>query len=257
MSEGKKHIPLPWMHFDNYKDSTVMVVTAHPDDADWYCGGTVARLSKVGANVIYVIATDGGGGSKDTSLTRSKLAEIRIREQREANGILGVSDTVFLGHPDGGLRDVPGVDAEIADLIRKYKPDLFITFDPSRPENTMHPDHREASLAALRAVRFAVLPLCFTDEKPKEAFTCNEVLLFVPRTPEVFVNTMDCAFLKLRALAAHKSQMEHMLDGRARKLMDWAIEKGDTIVTRALLSVFAQMFFLETYRRFGPTEMLG
>lgn len=244
------------MQFDKYSGKNVLVATAHPDDADWFCGGTCARLAKAGANVIYVMCTDGGGGSIDMELTRSKLAEIRKSEQIEANEILGVSETIFLGHPDGGLANVKDLDRQIAEIIRLHKPELFITFDPSWSENVMHPDHRAASLAALRAVRFSTLPLCFTDEHPAEAHLCHDIILFRPKKPEIFVGVNDFAFMKLKALNAHKSQMEHMLDERASKLLKWVMNRGDAIETRLLLAAFAQPFYLETFRRFDRMELL-
>lgn len=248
--------PLPWLRFSKYSGERVLVVTAHPDDADWYCGGAAKKLSEAGAEVIYVICTDGGGGSMDASLTRSKLAEIRKIEQRTANDILGVSKTIHLGHPDGGLNKITGLDSEISALIRDIKPALFITFDPAHPEHSMHPDHRAACLAALRAVRFSVLPLCFTDEQPVEPHTCKEILLFGPKRPDVWVPVNDVSFSKLLALHAHESQMAHMLDDNAKKLMAWVLKRGDTLDTRLLLSAFSPLFRFETFRRMNRMELL-
>jgi len=256
MPRAKKHLPLPWLDFKQYSGKKVLVVTAHPDDADWFCGGTCARLAKEGAEVIYVICTDGGGGSMDTNLTRSKLAEIRQKEQRTANEILGVSDTIFLGHPDGGLMHVTELDREIAALIREHKPELFITFDPSWPENVMHPDHRAACMAAVRAVRFAVLPLCFTDEEPAGTHLVNDIIFFRPKKTEIVVNVADFAFKKFEALGAHESQMVHMLDEQAAKIFAWVAKQGDNPLTRTMLYAFSTYFYVERFRRFQQMELL-
>ncbi len=55
----------------------VMVIMAHPDDAEFSCAGTVARYAAAGAHVEYVLATSGNRGSHDPTMTPEKLAAIR------------------------------------------------------------------------------------------------------------------------------------------------------------------------------------
>jgi len=62
----------------------VMVIVAHPDDAESWVGGTVAKLAREGATVSYVIVTNGDKGSADRSMSPEALARIRAEEQREA-----------------------------------------------------------------------------------------------------------------------------------------------------------------------------
>ena len=81
----------------------VLVITPHPDDAEAWCGGTVARWIKEGAEVHYVLCTDGGKGTFDSQVSSQELTAIREAEQREAAKILGVKEIVVLGHPDGEL----------------------------------------------------------------------------------------------------------------------------------------------------------
>src|SRR5947199_1829171 len=83
----------------------VLVVAAHPDDADFLAGGTVARLAKEGREVAYVILTNGNKGSGDRSVTSAQLAPIREEEQRRAAHVLGVEHVKFLGYEDGELED--------------------------------------------------------------------------------------------------------------------------------------------------------
>jgi len=56
---------------------TALVVVAHPDDAEFLCGGTAAAWAADGWDVHYMLTTSGDMGTKDTSLTREKLAQIR------------------------------------------------------------------------------------------------------------------------------------------------------------------------------------
>jgi LmbE family N-acetylglucosaminyl deacetylase len=78
-----------------------LVITPHPDDAEMWAGGTIAKWVKAGADVHYVLCTDGGKGTDDPEVTSEELAQIRSREQMAAAEILGVSNVVMLGRPDG------------------------------------------------------------------------------------------------------------------------------------------------------------
>ena len=85
-----------------------MAVTPHPDDCEGGCGGTLAKwVKESGTEVCVVMCTNGDKGTSDRSLSPAKLAAIREVEQRNASAVLGVTDVVFLAHPDGGLEDTP------------------------------------------------------------------------------------------------------------------------------------------------------
>lgn len=87
------------------KSVYLMVIAPHPDDSEFGIAGTVARLTKEGKKVVYVICTNGDKGTSDRKLTPEKLAKIREKEQRAAAELLGVSEVVFLGYPDQGVED--------------------------------------------------------------------------------------------------------------------------------------------------------
>ncbi len=91
----------------------VLVVIPHPDDAEFWCAGTVARWISEGASVHYVLCTDGGKGTSDRNVTSQELAATREREQQDAAKILGVKDVVLLHHPDGELEDTREFRKEI------------------------------------------------------------------------------------------------------------------------------------------------
>ena len=133
-----------------------MVVTAHPDDAEWGCSSTVAKWCRLGWDVIYVLCTDGSKGTEDRSITSEELAEIRAKEQINAGKTLGLTNVEFLGYPDGYLEPTLNVRKDISRQIRKWKPDVLITTSPSRDLGNSsyigHPDHFAAGEAALSAV---------------------------------------------------------------------------------------------------------
>jgi len=109
----------------------VMVIVAHPDDAEIQCGGTTARLVARGATVSYVLCTSGNRGSHDLTMTAERLATLREAEQRAAAAVLGVTQITFLGHDDGDLAFVaPRLREELTRLIRQQQPEVIITHDP-------------------------------------------------------------------------------------------------------------------------------
>jgi LmbE family N-acetylglucosaminyl deacetylase len=104
------------------KPADMLVVTPHPDDAEFGVAGTVARLTKEGKEVVYVVCTNGDKGTDDINFDPRELARIREQEQLEAAKVLGVREVIFLRHPDQTLEDTPEFRKELVHLIRTYQP---------------------------------------------------------------------------------------------------------------------------------------
>jgi len=98
----------------------------HPDDAEFGCAGTIARWTKEGRRVVYIVCTNGDKGTSDRAMTAEKLARIREEEQRAAAGVLGVAGVVFLGYPDQGLEDTPDFRKALVRQIRLFKPQTVV-----------------------------------------------------------------------------------------------------------------------------------
>ena len=133
------------------KPAQVMVVTPHPDDAEYGVAGTVARWVSEGREVIYVVCTNGDKGASDTDMKPEELARIREGEQMAAASLLGVREVIFLRHPDQGLEDTPEFRKELVRLIRMYRPETVVTADPYR-RYVWHRDHRIVGQVILDAV---------------------------------------------------------------------------------------------------------
>lgn len=132
------------------RDTTVLVVFAHPDDAEWWSGGTIAMLARHN-RVVLVLGTSGDKGAGGNV---PGLGAIRERLQREGGSILGYSDYVFLRHPDQGLAEAQAFPGEVLALVRKYRPASVLTFDVEREGPVYHhPDHEAAGRAALAAAQ--------------------------------------------------------------------------------------------------------
>lgn len=190
----------------------VMVVVAHPDDAEFGCGGAVARWAREGKEVTYLVLTNGDKGSGDRAITAERLARIREEEQRQAARILGVARVEFLGHPDGELEDTREVRREVTAAIRRWRPDLLVTQNPFRTLNlyASHRDHRVAASVALDSVYpLARDHLSFPEllAQGLEPHRVREVYLMWWENPDVAVDITDTIDLKLKALACHASQM--------------------------------------------------
>ena len=129
----------------------ILVFTPHPDDAEYGTSGTVARLTREGKTVVYIVCSNGDKGTDDINISPKDLVEIREKEQREAAKILGVQEVIFLRHPDQALEDTPEFRKEIVKYIRQYKPEIVITADPYR-RYVWHRDHRIVGRVVLDAI---------------------------------------------------------------------------------------------------------
>ena len=194
--------------------SKVLVITAHPDDVDFGAGGTVARLTDAGVEVVYCLVTDGDAGGSDLSTTSDQRAEVRRAEQRAAAAVLGVAELHFLGHLDGGVTFSMGLRRDLARMIRIVRPDRVLCQSPERNLDRIyasHPDHLAAGEAALAAVYpdarnpFAYPELL--DAEGLEPHTVGEVWLMASPEPNVAIETTAVLSRKMAGLRCHASQV--------------------------------------------------
>ena len=132
-----------------------LVVVAHPDDVDFWAGGTVASWTSAGIAVAYLVLTDGDSGGFDPRIPRSAIPDIRRDEQEAAASELGVDDVRFLGYPDGRLAPSYALRRDITRVIRQVQPERVLTWTPEwswRRFHRNHPDHRAVGEAVLGAV---------------------------------------------------------------------------------------------------------
>ncbi len=191
----------------------IAVLVAHSDDAEFGCAGSVARWIRDGAEVSYVIATNGDKGSGDRAMTSERLARIREEEQRKAAQVLGVESLVFLGYPDGDLEDTPALRRDVVRALRQSRPERVVTQNPFRTLNpyASHRDHRTIAGVVLDAVYPMARDHLYFPELLAEGFEpwkVREVYLMGPDEPDLWVDITETLDVKLKALACHQSQME-------------------------------------------------
>ncbi len=198
----------------------VLVVTAHPDDVDFGAGGTVAAWTQAGVEVSYCVCTSGDAGGFDDT-PREAMAPWREAEQRAAAKEVGVTDVVFLGHPDGRVTASIELRRDISREIRRVRPDRVLTSSPEiwwRRLGASHPDHRAVGEATVAAVYpdarnpFAHPELLAVEGL--ESWAVRELWLMAAPDERVnhVVDTTDTVERKLAALRAHASQTAHMID---------------------------------------------
>lgn len=194
----------------------VLCIVPHPDDAEIYAGGTLAKMAREGDRVVIAVTTDGVKGSFE--LESKELISARHDEMIESARLLGAEEPIFLGYTDFELDQLaPGVLRErYIYLIRKIKPDVVITEDPfwlGEP----HPDHRAVALAAMEAINYARLPRIYPQHMV-EGLQPHVVVekYFYSEEPARFNKIVDISAtfdLKVTAVAAHLSQVEFLVDG--------------------------------------------
>jgi len=191
------------------KQAQAMVVAPHPDDAEIGAGGTVARWTREGKDVIYVVCTNGDKGTDDVSMKSEQLAKIREQEQRAAAKLLGVREVIFLHHPDQTLEDTPEFRKELVRLIRMYKPETVVTVDPYR-RYIFHRDHRITGRVTLDAVFPYARDVHSYPDLLKQGLhphKVKEVLLWGSEEPNHRSDITDTLDIKIDALRCHKSQV--------------------------------------------------
>jgi LmbE family N-acetylglucosaminyl deacetylase len=210
------------------KQAQVIVITPHPDDAEFGVAGTVARWVAEGKIVIYVVCTSGDKGTSDPNITPVELIGIREQEQLAATKILGVDEVIFLRYPDQALEDTPEFRKDLVRLIRLYRPETVVTADPYR-RYIWHRDHRITGQVTLDAVfPYARDRLTYPDliKDGLEPHKVREVLLWGTEDPNYFSHITDTFDKKVAALRCHRSQikdnlssvMEDMMRKRAKEI---------------------------------------
>ncbi len=210
----------------------VLVVTPHPDDAEIWCGGTVAKWVKDGAEVHYLLCTDGSKGTDRPGVTSEQLAATREQEQVQAAWLLGVEDVVMLHHPDGELEDTPEFRKQIVRQIRRVKPQVVICTEPYRRNLAWHRDHRITGQVTMDAVfPYARDHLHFAElwrDEGLEPYKTGTILLWGAELADTYINIESSLTTKIAAVKAHQSQMGSRTEAEIEEFVrDWAQRAGE------------------------------
>jgi LmbE family N-acetylglucosaminyl deacetylase len=198
---------------------SAMVIVAHPDDPEFFCGGTIALWCANGTHITYLILTNGNKGSDDPDMTPEKLAALRKEEQQAAAEVLGVKHVIYFEEKDGELQHTLGLRQRVVAEIRRHKPEVIITLDPSRyfftNQYINHADHRAAGEVAIDAVFPAARNRMYHPELLDlglEPHTVKDVYLAGTDQPNVWVDISDVFDTKIAAIQCHTSQIKDPAD---------------------------------------------
>jgi LmbE family N-acetylglucosaminyl deacetylase len=191
-----------------------LAVAAHPDDAEFGAGATLARWAAAGAEIAILVITDGSKGSWDPQATPADLVATRRGEQEQAAEALGAGRVVFLGHRDGELEYSLALRGEVCEWIRRLRPDVVLGHDPWQ-RYQLHPDHRVAGLACVDGVVAARDHLFFPEQAAAglRPHRPGSLLLWSPDEPNHWEDAAGTLDRKVTALLCHHSQGRSTMGG--------------------------------------------
>jgi len=195
----------------------ILVILAHPDDPEFFCGATLAKWAQAGHHISYVLLTCGDKGFNPTTasdMTPDKLCAIRHEEQNAAAKVIGVESVHIMNHPDGYL--IPDLDlrSEVVREIRRHKPDILVTCDPQNLfaiYGVNHPDHRAAGQVVLDAVFPAAGNPVYFPELLDEGFQPHmpkEIWCSLTSQPNTTLDVTDTWEVKMQAILQHTTQVQ-------------------------------------------------
>lgn len=241
-------------------DYEAMVVGAHPDDDDFGAGGTSALWARQGKKIVWVVMTDGTEGSEVPSLVDTELMLTREQEQRCSCEVLGVQAVEFLRFPDGHLTNSEAARKAIVRLIRKYRPRVVFTHDPTqhifapdpyeKPDETAylnHPDHRATGNIVLDAIFPAVgNPRSYREllAEGLPPYQVHELYLFFSEHENTYIDISETIEQKAKALQCHVTQF-----GPQAKMLDRIREWGAETAKEAKEKKGLEMQYAEGFRR--------
>ncbi|MFC5406380.1 PIG-L deacetylase family protein [Cohnella soli] len=204
----------------------IIVIAAHPDEAEIYAGGTAALYAELGHNVKFVSLTNGDCGHY--RLQGTELVELRTQEAYEAARRLGVKEYTILDVPDGQLASTHELRSEVIRMVRNWKADVVITFHPDGPG---HVDNRGAGKIVRDAADFIAMVPNAVPDAPH--LTKSPVFLLMPDyakrntyRPDVVIGIDETIEKKLLGCDAHVSQFYEFAPWQ-RGLLDLVPEGWD------------------------------
>lgn len=195
----------------------ILVILAHPDDPEFFCGGTLAKWAREGHSITYLLLTCGDKGFNPAThpdMTPEKLCALRHIEQADAAKVIGANPPLFLDLPDGYLIPDLNLRRDVVREIRRHKADILVTCDPQTlfaVYGINHPDHRACGQVVLDAVFPAAGNIAYFPDLITEGFEPHmpkEVWCSLTNQPNTSIDVTDTWEIKLKAILEHKTQMQ-------------------------------------------------
>lgn len=189
----------------------IAIITAHPDDMEHWCAGTVMRAISRGCEAHLLLVTSGDKGAGDPATDPRDLAMRREAEARAAGEVLGLAEVAFLGYPDGEVENTLQLRRELTAAIRRWQPEVVFTHDPDHPlpPYLSHRDHRTVGRATLDCIfPIARDPLNFPEQYAAGLLPAKvgELWLFASAVADSYVDVGAVMDRKIAARLEHHSQ---------------------------------------------------
>lgn len=183
----------------------LLILGAHPDDAEWHAGGLATIYRARGHAVKMISVTDGRAGHQ--TIPPEELVGIRRKEATAAGNVIGADYEVW-DFPDGELQPTLEVRSRIIAAIRSYRPDLVLT----HRVNDYHPDHRAVGQAVQDASYLVTVPHIVPDtpvlsQDPVVAYMPDRFTKPAPLAGDVAIDVGDQLETIIDMLACHHSQV--------------------------------------------------
>lgn len=189
--------------------NSAVAVVAHPDDLEYGAAAAVARWTRQGKLVTYLLVTHGEAGI--AGMAPARVGPLRVDEERRGAAIVGVTEVEFLDHPDGLVEYGIDLRRDLAAAFRRLRPDVVITtsFDLTWGEDgpVNHADHRAVGLAVLDACRDAANEWVFPDAGPP-CPTISATYVVASGVPTHFVDVTQTIDLGIASLREHRAYIE-------------------------------------------------
>ncbi len=216
----------------------ILVLGAHPDDAEFFAGGFLASHAERGAAISIVSVTNGQSGHQE--IPSDELVQRRRREAAASGSLLKASYVTW-DFPDGYLQPTIELREAIIRAIRSFEPSLVLTHRPF----DYHPDHRAVGQAVQDASYMVLVPKIAPGypTPTREPIVAYMVDLFTRPCPfraDIVIDVSSYLDRVLDLLSCHESQFfewmpwiernEHRLPsepGAARRpwLRNWYLER--------------------------------
>jgi len=203
----------------------LLIIGAHPDDADYAAGGLAALYAAAGHTVRMISLTNGDAGHH--RIKGVELAERRRAEAAASGAVIGAAYDVFDNH-DGELLPTLANRHQVIRLIRSFRPDLVLTHRP----NDYHPDHRYTSQLVQDAAYMVTVPPVAPEvphlrRDPIIAYLPDDFQRPYPFSPSVAIDVGPVLDKIVAMLHCHESQFYEWLPYNSRVENEVPDAEGD------------------------------
>lgn len=207
----------------------IIFAMPHPDDAEITCGGTIAKLAKLGYRVGILHMTNGEPTPRGTP-------ETRARELAEAAAILGAAHVETLDLPNRELMDGPPARYAVATVFRRYRPRVVVSMAGRTPGAS--PDHYQGQLIVEAARFYAQLTKWddrFANTPPHRVpwlwYRPVHIAAEQAHWPATFVvDVSDVYEQKTAAISAYRSQFDKArLERLLTRVRAWDTAEGSRV----------------------------